>query len=79
MYFEMLNGFKGQWQFQRDVILDFCFECCGFFEDMVCGVKDVKFEDLDVEELQIILVVLMGGVYYLGQYCDKDFKIFMGC
>ena len=46
---------------------------------MACGVKDVKFEDLDVEELEITSAVLMGGAHHLGQYCDKDFKTFMGC
>lgn len=33
---------------------------------MVVGVENIIFKDLEVEEFFVMLVVLMGGVYYLG-------------
>ena len=46
---------------------------------MATGVKDIQFKDLEVEEVEVTSAVLMGGAHHLGQYCDKDFKTFMGC
>lgn len=57
----------------------FAWKDFGLFEGMACGVKDIEFKDLDVEEVEITSAVLTGGAHHLGQYCDKDFKNFMGC
>ena len=46
---------------------------------MAAGVKDITFKDLESDELPITSAVLMGGAHHLGQYCDQDFKTFMGC
>lgn len=49
------------------------------FFAMAAGVKDITFQDLESDELPITSAVLMGGAHHLGQYCDQDFKTFMGC
>lgn len=46
---------------------------------MASGVSEVNFEDLDAQEVEVTSAVLMGASHHLGQYCDKDFKTFMGC
>ncbi|EDO34349.1 predicted protein, partial [Nematostella vectensis] len=35
--------------------------------------------DLETEEVELTSSVLMGAAHHLGQYCDKEFKTFMGC
>ena len=49
------------------------------FFTMAAGVNDITFKDLEADELPVTSAVLMGGAHHLGQYCDKDFKNFMGC
>lgn len=46
---------------------------------MAAGVKEINFEDLEAEEVEVTSAVLMGASHHLGQYCDNDFKSFMGC
>lgn len=46
---------------------------------MASGVKDITLEDLESKEVELTSSVLMGAAHHLGQYCDKEFKTFMGC
>lgn len=46
---------------------------------MASGVKDITFEDLESQEVEITSAVLMGAAHHLGQHCEKEFKTFMGC